>query len=112
MRMAMKAPLLSLCLLCALGVVLPGQATAAPKVVPVEGVSFNVAAAMGDNLQGLVGKRVSVTLDSGNVLTGIVGTVGDHMLHLEKLERKEYFDALVRIDAIRAIETRFREIKR
>jgi len=88
------------------------KAQAAPELVPVDGAKFSTQASMADNLRALSGKRVSVMLDSGITLTGIVGEVGMHLLHLERLERKEYYDALVRIDDIRAIETRFREIKR
>ena len=93
-------------------VTVPSMAYAAPEVVPVEGVSFNVNASMTDNLRALHGRHVTLMLDSGSSVSGVVGEVGEHLLHLEKLERKEYFDAAVRIDAIRSVETRFREIKR
>jgi hypothetical protein len=33
-------------------------------------------------------------------------------MHLEKLDGKDYFDALLRIDNISAIDTRFRDIQR
>lgn len=106
-----KANFLSHSLLL-LAVAAPGLAFAAPEVVPVEGVSFNVNASMADNLRALHGRRVTLMLDSGGSVSGVVGEVGEHLLHLEKLERKEYYDAAVRIDAIRSVETRFREIKR
>ena len=86
---------LAVCLSCAL-LLVPAQVSARPQVVPVEGASFNVSASMVDNLQTFVGKKVTVTLDSGKTLVGIVKAVGDHLLHLEKLQGKEYFDALVR----------------
>jgi small nuclear ribonucleoprotein (snRNP)-like protein len=87
-------------------------AGAASNVVPVEGVGYNVDASMADNLKALLGKQVYVTLESGNTFTGFVKVVGNHLLHLEKLAGKDYFDALIRIDSINAIDTRFREVKR
>jgi hypothetical protein len=33
-------------------------------------------------------------------------------MHLEKLEGKDYFDALLRIENIIAIDTKFRDIQR
>lgn len=112
MQVERRSRMLPVLLLSVAAITITGQAVAAPEVVPVEGVSYNVNASLADNLRALSGKRVTVTLDSGATMSGIVGAVGQHLLHLERLDRKEYFDAAVRIDAIRAIETRFRQIKR
>lgn len=90
----------------------PAQVAAKPKVVAVEGISYNVNASVEDNLKSLSGKKVYVHLDSGKTLTGLVRKVGKHLFHLEKLEGKNYFDALIRIEDITAIDTRFREIQR
>ena len=87
-------------------------ALAQPTIVPVEGVSYNVNASLVDNLKSLMGKKVYVTVDAGKTFIGTVKEVGEHLLHLEKLEQKDYFDALIRIDAIVAIDTRFRIYKR
>lgn len=87
-------------------------ARAATNLVAVEGVSYNVEASLADNLTALLGKKVYVTLESGKTFTGFVKAVGNHLLHLEKLAGKDYFDALIRIDSIGAIDTRFREVKR
>ncbi len=67
---------------------------------------------MGDNLKTFIGKKVFVTLNSGKSLMGVVKAVGSHLVHLEKVQGKEHFDALVRIESINAIDARFREIKR
>jgi small nuclear ribonucleoprotein (snRNP)-like protein len=91
---------------------IPTQLIAKPTVVPVEGVSYNIQASMADNLKSLIGKRVSIAIKSGKVMTGVVKEVGEHLLHLEKLQGKEYFDALIRLDSIQAIETRFRTLQR
>ena len=90
--------------------ILPNSVEA--KVSPVEGVSYNVDASLEDNLKSLVGKKVQVTIDSGSTITGLVKKVGKHLIHIEKLDGKEFFDALIRIKNINAISTRFREIKR
>ena len=91
---------------------LPTEVEAKPKVVAIEGISYNVNSSLADNLKSLVGKKVYVTLDSGKTFIGFVKEVGNHLMHLEKLEGKDYFDALLRIENISAIDTRFRDIQR
>ncbi len=78
------------------------------KVLAAEGVNYNVNSTMADNLKALAGKKVSIHLDSGKTLTGVVKEVGNHLVHLEKLEGKELFDAIVTMTAIEAVDTRFR----
>ena len=73
-----------------------------------EKISYHVNASIADNLKSLMGKQVYVTLDSGKTFAGFVKAVGDHLLHLEKLHDKDYFDALIQIEIISAIDTRFR----
>lgn len=102
-------------LFVALGMVFSFPASthaAKPKIVAVPGISYNVNASMGDNLKGLNGKRVYVTLNSGKTFTGLIKKVGEHLVHIEKLVGKEYFDALVRIENISAIDTMFRKLQR
>jgi hypothetical protein len=82
------------------------------KVVDIKGMSYNVNASLEDNLNSLVGKKVYVTLDSGKTLAGFVKKVGNHLVHLEKLDGKDFFDAVIRINSIIAIEARFREFQR
>ena len=91
---------------------IPQAVVAAPKIVDVEGVSYNVNASVADNLKSFIGKNVSVTTDAGKTFSGYVKEVGIHLIHLEKLQGKEHFDALIRIDNISAIEARFREYQR
>ena len=90
----------------------PKAAVAKSKVVPIEGMSYNVNASLTDNLISLVGKKVSVTVVSGKTLSGYVKEVGIHLIHLEKLDGKDYFDALIRIENISAIEAMFRNYQR
>lgn len=82
------------------------------ELVPVEGANYNVNASLTNNLRLLIGKRIYVTLNSGANKTGIVKNVGDKLLHLEKLQDKEFFDALILIDSINSIDTQFRIYKR
>lgn len=91
---------------------LPTDVEAKPKVVAVKGINYNVNTSLADNLKSLVGKKVYVTLDSGKTFSGFVKEVGNHLMHLEKLDGKNYFDALLRIENISAIDTRFKDIQR
>jgi len=91
---------------------LPAEVEAKPNVVAVEGVSYNVNTTLADNLGLLIGKRVEIILNSGQSFTGSVKKVGNNSVHLEKLEGKSYFDALIQIKSITAISTRFRTVKR
>jgi hypothetical protein len=96
-------------LLCGIVLFLPAWVEAQQaKVSAVEGVSYNVNGSMADNLKSFIGKKVSITVNSGKSFTGTVKEVGNHLLHVEKLEGKEYFDALILIEHIEAIDARFR----
>jgi len=85
---------------------------AASKVIPIDDIYFTVNASMMDNLNALTGKKVSVTLDGGKTLTGRIKSVGAQLLHLEKIERKEFFDSLIHIEKIQAIDIQFRKYQR
>ena len=80
-------------------------------VVPLEGIKYDVNFSLEDNLKLFVGKRVYVTIDSGKTFAGIVKEVGNHLMWLEKLEGKDFFDALIRINSITAVDTKFRDMK-
>ncbi len=99
-------------LLLAMAFSFPTGAVAKSKVVEIEGMNYNVKSSMADNLKALIGKKVYVSLDSGQTLAGTIKAVGNHLIHLEKIERKDYFDALIRIKNIIAIDVRFREVQR
>ncbi len=96
----------------ALFVVMQSDAVAKSQLAAIEGVSYNVNATMADNLKILAGKKISVTTVSGKTSTGTIKEIGDHFIHLEKLEGKEYFDALIRLENIVLIETMFRTTQR
>jgi len=88
------------------------EANAAAKTKAIEGMSYNVDASLEENLKTLIGKRAHITTDSGTKFIGKVKAVGNHLLHLEKLDRKDFFDALIRIEDISAIDARFRDFDR
>lgn len=99
-------------LFCSTIIILPMEAGAKSNVVAIEGISYNVNSSLTDNLKSLIGKKVQVTLDSGKTFSGFIKAVGNHLIHLEKLAGKDFFDALISIENISAIDTRFRNIKR
>lgn len=76
-----------------------------------EGFRFDVGISVKETLKSLVGKDVHVHLRSGKTLQGYVKSVGDVLVHLEKLAGRDFFDALVRIEDISAIEVKFRDFK-
>ncbi len=75
---------------------------------PKANAQLNAAVSLADNLIALKGKTVTVSLSSGQAVTGVVKDVQNNLLHLEKLSQKEFYDALVRVDLIAAIEVRAR----
>jgi hypothetical protein len=81
------------------------------KVTPLEGVQFDTSHTMVDNLKAHVGKDVIVDLRSGKTLQGYVKSVGNGLVHIEKLAGKDFYDALVRTEDISAIEVKFRDMK-
>ena len=74
------------------------NAGTAPKI--------NIELSLADNLLAYKGKMVTVTLSSGQTMSGMVANVKNGLLHLEKLSQKEFFDALVVVDRINAVEVR------
>lgn len=60
-------------------------------------------------LEGYMGKRVTLRLQGGEELTGRVKFVGKELLHLEGLNGREFFDALVDVSRIEALIVRVKE---
>jgi len=59
-------------------------------------------------LERQVGKRVSVVLTTGQELSGVVSSVGDKVVHLSELSGREFFDAVVSLEHVRAVVVRVR----
>ena len=70
---------------------------------------LNAASNTKDILKEYTGKTVSIVLDSGGELEGVVVKVGDHLVHISKLSRNEFYDAVVRIDKINAVIFKVRD---
>ena len=71
-----------------------------------------LAAAKDDTIRSVltrhVGQRVTVKLDSGDELTGVVKLVGDEVIHLGELTGKEFFDAVIDAEDVSAVIIRVR----
>jgi hypothetical protein len=81
------------------------------ETVAVQGMSYNVAASLKDNLNSLTGKEVFISLRSGKTYQGRVKSVGDHFIHFEKIAGKDFYDALIRMEDISAVEAKFRGLQ-
>jgi hypothetical protein len=79
-------------------------------IASTEEVKYNLkpAATMKTLLTDSLGKRVVVRLESGEELEGGVTMVGEHLVHLSKLSRRDFFDAFINIDRISAVIVRAR----
>ena len=66
------------------------------------------AATMKTLLADSLGKRVVLRLESSEEMEGTVTTVGEHLVHISKLSRRDFFDAFVSIDRISAVIIRVR----
>ena len=99
MALSSMASILGILVLVAF-LTLPTEVYAGAKAVPIEGISYNVTISLTDNLKSFVGKRVSVTLASGSTFTGFVKEVGEHLVHLEKLDGKDFFELMADLDVV------------
>jgi hypothetical protein len=81
------------------------------KAAALEGVKFDTGASLADNIKAFAGKDVFVHLRSGKTIQGYVKYVGNGLLHLEKLAGKDFYDTLIRVEDISAIEAKFRDMK-
>jgi hypothetical protein len=70
---------------------------------------LNAGISLADNLTALQGKMVTITLSSGQAISGIVKDQKNGLLHLEKLAQKEFFDALIVVEKISAVELRVKQ---
>ena len=55
-----------------------------------------------------IGKRVVLRLESGEEMEGTVTMVGERLVHISKLSKRDFFDAFVSIDRISAVIVRVR----
>ncbi len=71
-------------------------------------IEYNLEHTFEDNLRMYIGRRVNVTLATGQSMSGKVKDVKNGLLHLEKISSRNYFDALIKIKNISAMDARFR----
>jgi hypothetical protein len=83
----------------------------AKTITPLEGVKFDTSSPMRENLMTYIGKDVIIHLRSEKSLQGYVKSVGTEFVHLEKLAGRDFYDALIRIEDISALEVKFRDMK-
>ncbi|HPD57923.1 MAG TPA: hypothetical protein P5294_11070 [Smithellaceae bacterium] len=70
---------------------------------------FDVNRSIKDNLAMQGGRDVVIHLKSGQSIQGYIKAIGDRFVHLERLAGgRDYYDALIRIDDIAALEARAR----
>src|SRR5690242_7693693 len=60
-------------------------------------------------LAGQKGSRVTVRVRSGQEITGVVREAGSRVLQLGAVSGKEYFDAVIPLEAVDAVFVRTRE---
>jgi small nuclear ribonucleoprotein (snRNP)-like protein len=59
-------------------------------------------------LTGYVGKRVALRVEGGEEIEGIVTKVGDHLVHVSQLTKRDFYDAVIRLDRVSAVIFRVR----
>lgn len=69
---------------------------------------LNKGFGMKEILASYEGKRVAIRLDGGEELEGTVTRVGDQLVHFSKLSKRDFYDAVIRIDKITAVIFRAR----
>src|SRR5574337_167447 len=87
-----------------------GLMVMAAPIVAAEEVKYDMkpATTMKALLTDAIGKRVILRLESSEEREGTVSVVGEHLVHLSKLAKRDFFDAFVGIDRISAVIIRAR----
>ena len=87
------------------GLMVMSAPTASAEEVKYE---LKPAATMKTLLTDSLGKRVVLRLESGEEMEGPVTVVGERLVHISKLSKRDFFDAFVSIDRISAVIVRVR----
>jgi hypothetical protein len=87
--------------------------TAALACVAIPATGAEVRVGANDTVQSVLaankGGRVTVRVRSGQELTGVVREINGRVVHLGALAGREFFDAVVALDAVDAVIIRTRE---
>ncbi len=76
-----------------------------------EVVEYKLNISFDDNLLMFKGKYVRISLSSGQIMSGTVKDVKGGLLHLERLSGRDFFDALIRVKDVSAMDAKFRGFK-
>jgi small nuclear ribonucleoprotein (snRNP)-like protein len=77
----------------------------------MEEIKYNLEVSLMDNLNMFKGKYVKIILNSGQVINGNLKEVKNNLVHVEKIAERNYFDALIRLEEVAAMEAQFRGFK-
>ncbi|MFA6549360.1 MAG: hypothetical protein WCT39_05490, partial [Candidatus Margulisiibacteriota bacterium] len=78
----------------------------------MEAPELNLDQSFADNLKNFQGKFVVINLMSGGEIKGFVKEVRSIFLRLEKIADRDYYDAMIRLDQISAIEVQVRGLNK
>lgn len=101
----MKAKRVLLAVMLIMGFMLISVSTASSEEVKYE---LKPGATIKALLTDSIGKRVVLRLESGEEMEGTVTAVGEHLVHVAKLSKRDFFDAYVSIERISAVIIRVR----
>ena len=83
-----------------LGLLMVGSGNLLAQEIKVE---FKPAMTVRSLLADATGKRVILRLEAGEEIEGTVSAVGEQLVHISKLARRDFFDAYVNIDRVAAV---------
>lgn len=94
-----------------LAAILIGPASSVRAQSGGDAAVLNASQSMGDNLRHLAEakKTVELVLRNGKSYKGKLGAVGDHSVVVTQIAGRDFFDALVLIDEIVAVEVQARD---
>ncbi|MEO6027632.1 MAG: hypothetical protein ABIR79_12260 [Candidatus Binatia bacterium] len=77
-------------------------------VAGADEAGLSTAGTMRDALGTLAGKDVEVVLSNGKSYRGKVGSVGNETVLVTQIAGKEFYDVLIELDEVAAVEVRVR----
>ncbi len=85
------------------------QLTLAAESKTVEPVSLSSHSSFHNNLKTFTGKSVVLVLNNGAKVKGKVKSLSKGIVHIEMLGNKSFYDAVVKINDISAIQAKVRK---
>ena len=89
-------------LLCT-AVLIASPTLSAPAIAEELTIDVTAEAAVQEALRKLTGKSVTLRLDGGAELSGLVEAVGETAVRIGQLTGKEFYSAVVRLDEVAAV---------